>query len=99
MDAWVEESVRTEEERIIRDTLLAFARPASIEDVRIEFGEDHSGHPAVWVWLIVPDSLALDSPEWDAAYMYCDAVDTALVQRRLTHWPYVSLRMRPQISA
>ena len=95
----VEEAVRADEMSIIHDTLKLFSRPGPVLNTEIEFGEDHSGFPAVWEWLIVPETLALEGPEWDSVVEYCDKVDTLLVQKRMAHWPYVSVRSRSQPAA
>ena len=91
--------MRAREELVIREVLSLFPRPASIKGIEIEFGEDHSGDPAVRIWLIVPKNLPLKGPKWEAAFSFCERLGRALVEKRLRHWPYVNMRTRSLATA
>ena len=90
-----EEAIRDQDERRIRAVLDRPGRPDSIKGFQIEFGEDHAGDPAVWVWLLVRDDNR--SPQelqelLDTSIPFSRAVGTELVGMRLAHWPYVRFR-------
>lgn len=94
-----DEVVRQEEERVIRDTIQGYPCPKSIEDIEIAFGEDHSGYPAVWVRFVIPETMAVEGPEWDSAYAFVNEIDRVLSEKRLSHWPYVGFQVRQRNSA
>ena len=92
MDTWIDEDIRARDEQVIRQTLAQLPRPSAIKNIEIEFGENHSGDPAVRVWLIVPKNFSLENSNGKAAYDFCEEVSMALVGKRLRHWPYVNFR-------
>lgn len=89
MDTWLDDEVRAREERIIWGTLAAVARPPDIQDIQIEFGEDHSGDPAVWIKLFVTGTLRPPSPQWETVFEFSRRISQMLIEKRLRHWPYV----------
>lgn len=90
-----EEASRVKDESRIRAVLDRPGRPDSIHGYQLEFGEDHSGDPAVWVWLLVRDDNR--SPQelqelLNTSIPYSRSVGTELIGMGLEHWPYVRFR-------
>ena len=96
MDTWIDDEIRSREEEMIRETLAALKRPSEVQDIQIEFGEDHSGNPAVWIKLSVTNSVRPRSPAWNDVFEYSQEIGQALSEKRLRHWPYVRFHSMAQ---
>lgn len=87
-----EEAVREQEERVIRDVIDARDRPAAIKGYEIEFGDDHSGDQAVWIWLLVKDEVQPSQELLEQVLPFSRKLGSDLLEKRLSHWPYVRFR-------
>ena len=81
------------EQRAIDQTLRKLRRPAEVKGWQVEFGDDASGDPAVWVRLQVPegDKVAASSGRVSELASFTFRVQQALLKAGLTRWPYVSV--------
>ena len=78
---------------VIEQALRKLRHPAEVKGWELEFGDDASGDPAVWVRLRVPtgDAVASSSSRVSALSEFTYRVHQALMQVGLSRWPYVSV--------
>jgi len=78
----------TREEVIARSVLGSRPLPDGIHDYRIEFGDDHEGDPAMWIWLAVED-IPHPSPEWiDSVLKFTQSSRDELLAKNLKFRPF-----------
>ncbi len=87
-----EKTLRQQDENVIRTVLRRSGFPAAVKGYEIEFGEDHSGDPAVWIWLLVREETEPSKIFLDELIPYARAIGRELVEAQLGHWPYVRFR-------
>ena len=86
-------SDRFEDEQIVQEYLRDLKRPNPIQQVDVEFGEDSTGDPAVWIWLRVAPNFQPSKPEqMQVLSRYARSVRDGLLERRIQRWPYVRFR-------
>jgi hypothetical protein len=87
-----ESRVLEEEARTIETIVKAHPWPAAIKGYEVAFGVDSTGDPAVRIWLDVDDDL--DPPEAKIKELgrFDRALESALLEAGLSHWPYVAYR-------
>jgi hypothetical protein len=74
--------------------------PDYVKGVQFRFGNDSSGDPAVWIWLVLKDDVDIESPSVQAELSpvreaYRNAIQRAGIER----WPYISVRTRSEAEA
>lgn len=74
----------------IRDIVSRFAIPAGFDRFKLDFGEDSTGTPAVWVRFIVEDDPQPSKKQVEAATQLAQAVTGELLKQEYRWWPYVS---------
>jgi hypothetical protein len=80
----------------VKRIIEAVDLPPYVVDQVVEVGEDASGDPAIWVWIIVADD-ATDRPEFfDESMAIEDRIFSALEQAGDERWPYVRFRTRSE---
>jgi hypothetical protein len=80
-------AVRTAIERVVSSEF-----PDFVAGFHHELGEDSSGEPAVWVWVVVNDDAAGEQ-DFDArAAIVRDRIQQAVLQADVKRWAYVSFR-------
>ncbi|MDQ2803486.1 MAG: hypothetical protein M3Y41_12700 [Pseudomonadota bacterium] len=88
----VETHRTAEDERTIRQVVASRPWPEAVEDVELEFGEDSSGDPAVWVWLLVAPDLEPPAATMRELSDFAQSIRWGLTEPDLKHWPYVGFR-------
>lgn len=66
-----------------------FAIPAGFDRFKLDFGEDSTGTPAVWVSFIVEDDPQPSKELVEAANRLANAVTRELIDQEFRWWPYV----------
>lgn len=92
MSKMVSKTKPTDEVTAIKRRLRKLERPADIKGIEVELGEDSTGDPAAWIWLLVDDDLNPSREKLREVAEFAAAVRSALLQEGLLHWPYVRLR-------
>jgi hypothetical protein len=87
-----ESRVTSREAKIVRDVVGKWHLPSNVRGFDIEFGEDASGDPAVWIWLTIEDELQPSAQSISSLNSFVTNVRSDLLRRGLTHWPYVRYR-------
>lgn len=76
----------------LHDLVKEYAVKAGYERFQLEFGEDSTGTPAVWVWFIVDDDLKPSQEKLASANTLVKTVRSELIRSGEERWPYVSFR-------
>lgn len=76
----------------IRKLVSKFAAPAGYDRFQLEFGEDATGDPAVWVWFIVEDDPMPSKEQVALASALAENVRNVLIDSGHDWWPYVGFR-------
>ena len=71
--------------------------PDSIKRVRLRFGHDHDGDPAVWIILYIIDDLSKTDTEIAEISSYGDRFRDDVIQADTGRWPFV--RMEEEANA
>jgi hypothetical protein len=87
-----ENLVMSREAKIVRDAVEKWCLPPNVRGFDIEFGEDSSGDPAVWIWLTIEDELKPSAQSISNLNGFVTNVRSDLLRRGPTHWPYVRYR-------
>lgn len=87
-----EDLVASREAKIVRDVVRKWHLPSNVRGFDVEFGEDSSGDPAVWIWLTIKDELKPSAQSISNLNDFVTKVRSDLLRRGLTHWPYVRYR-------
>jgi hypothetical protein len=80
--------------RAIQDLLKKRPLPAAVKGIELEFGEDSTGDPAVWIWLLVDDDVAPSAAKLDELGRFQRGLLSDSIDAGLSHWPYVRFRAR-----
>jgi hypothetical protein len=76
----------------VRRVLKQADFPPSVKSFDFELGEDATGDPAAWIWIIVDDA-ASDSQDFaSTASEIRQRVRKAFAEARILRWPYVRFR-------
>lgn len=78
--------------------ITAFLRgqnfPPAVKGFELEFEEDWSGEPAVWVWLLLDEDVGYSAPEMPGLSEFARRLQARLLEWQIRRWPYVSFRVR-----
>lgn len=77
------------EAKKIHALVKRLARPYGIQEFELQFGEDSSGHPGVWVLFHVVDDLNPPMSERRKWTELADTVSKAILNESLGRWPYI----------
>lgn len=91
---------RTPESRRVLDTLWGAWQEEAVRDVRqwiptfdYQLGEDSSGEPAVWVWLILNDDVDIEAADTRGGLSRLRLLIHARFQDAgIDRWPYIGVR-------
>lgn len=75
----------------VHDLVAKYANKAGYKHFQLEFGEDSTGTPAIWVWFIVDDDLKPSQEKLASANTLAQEVRSELI-RSEERWPYVNFR-------
>jgi hypothetical protein len=82
------------EARTIQDIVTARPWPAAVKGYELEFGEDSTGDPAVWIWLAIDDDVRPSAEKIQELGEFRRDVQSAILDAHLSRWPYVGFRAR-----
>jgi hypothetical protein len=82
------------EARAIQDILKGRPWPPAVKGFELEFGEDSTGDPAVWVWLMIDDDVSPPAEKIKELGRFRRGLVSAIMDAGLSHWPYVRFRTR-----
>ena len=88
----IDELTTAREAAIVREVVGKLPLPPNVRGYDIEFGEDSTGYPSVWISLTIEDELNPSPQVISALSRFVDEVTDELVRRRLRHWPYIRYR-------
>ena len=77
------------EQAEIRDIVSKLAAPTEFDRFKLDFGEDSTGTPAVWVRFIVEDNPQPSEEQVQAATALSHTVTRELLDQGYRWWPYV----------
>jgi hypothetical protein len=76
----------------LREAMKRVPFPAGVLTWEFEFGQDSSGDPAVWIWVVVEDAAA-DDPHFAAVSTRLQrTIHEELQRAALDRWPYLRFR-------
>lgn len=83
-----------DEAALVRDLVKKQKFPPAVKKGRftIEFGEDSTGEPAVWIWFLVDDDLNPTKQKISELNHFANTVRSALLRAKMPYWPYVEFR-------
>lgn len=71
--------------------------PAYVHGAILRLGNDHSGDPAVWIWLILEDDVDIESRSvQEDLFRIRGVIRDQLVLAGVTRWPFISVRTRTE---
>lgn len=82
------------EARTIQEIVTARPWPPAVKGYKLEFGEDSTGDPAVWIWLAIDDDVRPSAEKIHALGEFRRDVQSAILDAHLSRWPYVGFRVR-----
>lgn len=77
----------TEIERLVKKIQL----PKSVKNVRLEFGADSAGAPAVWIYLAIEDDVSPSKKKLTELSKFADTIKAQILDSSSSYWPYVRL--------
>jgi len=87
-------SAADDEAEMIRAGVEDRAFPPSVKGFAIEFGEDSTGDPAVWIWFEVDDDLNPSKEKLsELTGLYRSVTSDILKKLGGSPWPYVGFRV------
>jgi hypothetical protein len=83
----------SEENRLINETIESLELPEHVSGYSIQFDQEPSGDPAVWINFIVEgdDGKAFPKSEISALTKFTNKVRVLLLEKHIQSWPYVRL--------
>jgi hypothetical protein len=81
------------ETRKIRSVVRAHRFPPGVRRFEVEYGEDSTGAPAVWIWFIVDDDPDLSDAKLSQLNEFVRSVTFDLLDSGVEHWPYIHFRV------
>ena len=84
------------EAELIDEAVKKAALPAAVLEVSYRLGEDATGTPALWLWVVLDDAAASSREFATLAAEIRDTVREALQQAGVDRWPYVRFRTRSE---
>lgn len=66
-------------------------KPPYVKGFDLEIGEDHTGDPAIWIYLKVTKDNNPSRQKVVALRKFADEVEQKVLDRRLHRWPYVRI--------
>jgi hypothetical protein len=81
------------EVRAILEILRRHRLPPGVEGPQLEFGEDSTGNPAVWLWFKIDEDLNPSDQKVSALNEFVRSVTADLLERKISRWPYVRFRV------
>lgn len=66
-------------------------KPPFVKGFGLETGEDHTGDPAIWIYLKVTKDNNPSRSKVVALRKFADEVQQRVLDRRLDRWPYVRI--------
>lgn len=88
---------RTDDATVIADVLAAVRPqfPAFVRDAVFQLRADHTGEPAVWIWLILDDDTDVEVGEVQAGLTRVRrTIHDRLMAGGVDRWPFISVRTR-----
>ena len=82
------------EARAIQDIVKGRPWPPAVKGFELEFGEDSTGDPAVWVWLMIDDDVSPSAEKIRELGYFSRDLQSAIIDAGLSRWPYVRFRTR-----
>jgi hypothetical protein len=82
------------EARAIGDILQAHPWPVPVKGFELEFGEDSTGDPAVWIWLMIADDEQPSSQKMRELSQFRREVQSAITAAGVSRWLHVRFRAR-----
>lgn len=83
----------TAEAKKIHALLRRRRLPPSVRGFALEFGEDSTGDPAVWIWFEVDDDLRPSSRKLEELSELARSVTADILKKDFGRWPYVGFRV------
>ncbi|MCX8516531.1 MAG: hypothetical protein ORN29_00365 [Rhodoferax sp.] len=82
-----------DEKRLIDDTLGALPFPELVKGYSVQFDQDETGDPEVWINFLVQadDDVALPKSDLSSLMKFTNKVRTALLEKHIHSWPFVRL--------
>jgi len=80
------------EVRSIRSALKKVRFPKGIANLDFDLGNDSTGDPAVWIWIVVKDAAADVAASAETATRLSRDIRQALHKAGSDRWPYLSFR-------
>ncbi len=66
-------------------------KPPHVKKYRVEIGEDHTGDPALWIYLGVTKDNSPSRQKVVALRKFADEVERQVLAKKLSRWPYVRI--------
>jgi hypothetical protein len=86
-------AVRTDAQEIQEVVEEVDDRPCTVKAIEVEVGEDSTGDPAAWIWLVVDPSVESSRKALHDVTLFAGRVQASVLERGLTQWPYVRLKV------
>ncbi|MEX2560735.1 MAG: hypothetical protein WD403_12515 [Pirellulales bacterium] len=72
--------------------------PSSVAELRFETGDDATGQPAIWVWVVFKDEAGQNVASLTNVKHVRELLETAVRKLGVKHWPYVRFRTASDLS-
>src|SRR5258708_6870971 len=82
----------------IRDLVRENAIPEGFRTFELEFGEDSTGDPAVWVWFSIDADYPTDADSIHTLTRLRQRVSSALLRAQTRRIPYVRFREKSAVA-
>lgn len=81
------------ERRLIDEVVSSQRFPKGLtRNYKVEFGEDSTGQPSVWIRLVVDDEHQNPTTTWIVEVRdFVAILRKELLEKPLSHWPYIEL--------
>jgi hypothetical protein len=76
----------------IRRIIVSLDLPPEVLTFEVEIGDDSTGDPALWLWIIVDDDVANDAEFPKLSANIQDRIRHALRKADIERWPYIRFR-------
>ena len=80
------------EARLVHRLVRQAAKPAGFETFEIEFGEDSTGDPAVWIWFTISENFPTSKQGIGRLGELARAVKQKILASRINRLAYVRFR-------
>jgi hypothetical protein len=74
---------------LVDKVLTEVTRPAEVLDVTYEEGEDWTGDPVIWIWVVVPRDVNPSHDRIRRLSDYAEKLHWKLLDSGVKRWPFV----------